>query len=100
MTSPAVIPPESERQFMAAVVDMAKRLGWAVWHQYDSRHSAAGWPDLFLLRPPRALAIECKTERGRVSGAQKACLALLALCGIEVHVFRPSQKQEIAAVLR
>jgi hypothetical protein len=90
---------ESEKQFQAAVVDLARRLGWRVFHPWLSLHSASGWPDLFMVRPPRAIAAELKAERGVVSAAQRGWLADLARAGVETHIWWPSQKQEIAEVL-
>lgn len=85
----------TERELMALVTRLAQLLGWCVYHQFDSRHSRAGWPDLFLLHPGntergRAIAIELKRERGRVTPAQAHTLALLALAGIPAYVMRPS----------
>lgn len=94
------IPPESERQFQAAVLQLARLHRWAAYYVHDSRHSPAGWPDLILLRPPRAVAAELKREDGIVRVDQDVCLALLAACGIESYIWRPSQKQEIAEILR
>lgn len=46
--------------------------------------------DLYLLRPGRALWIELKSERGRLSPQQEAFVELLRQAGQEVHVFRPA----------
>lgn len=47
-------PPVSEKQFMAAVVRLAKEQRWMVFHPYDSRKSPGpGYPDLTLARLPR-----------------------------------------------
>lgn len=91
---------ESEKQFMAAVVDLARVLGWSCFHTYLSIRSESGFPDLLLVRPPRLIFAELKSSRGRLSPAQTAWLALLkAVPCAEVHVWRPEDKQRIADVL-
>lgn len=95
-----LLPPEPEKQFQAAVVQLAKLNGWATYHAYDSRRSASGMPDLLLVKPPRLIFAELKSSRGRLSPAQTAWLALLkAVPCAEVHVWRPEDKQHIAAIL-
>ena len=37
---------ETEKGFQAAVVELARLRGWLVYHTYDSRRSAKGFPDL------------------------------------------------------
>lgn len=102
------IPPESEQQFQAAVIALAAVHGYLIYHTHDSRRSQAGFPDLFLCRPARrgdakpsrVLALELKTEKGKASRAQQLWIDSLNLCGIPAYVFRPSQKQQIAEILR
>jgi hypothetical protein len=43
----------TEKQFTGQVVQLARMLGWRVYHPWLSVHSAAGFPDLVLCRPPR-----------------------------------------------
>lgn len=38
---------------------------------FDSRHSAAGFPDCVFVRAPRMLLVEFKSERGELSDAQR-----------------------------
>lgn len=101
---------ESERQFQGAVLDLARRLGWKVAHFHDSRRQvrrsdgsyrtigdgdAKGFPDLVLIRPPRLLIVELKTDKGRVRPEQHAWLHSLGLVQIasggvvEACVWRP-----------
>jgi hypothetical protein len=78
----------SEKQFMALVTDIAERLGWAVYHPFDSRRSTAGFPDLTLVRPPRLVFVELKVGTYQPTDAQLAWLDLLAQCGVEAYVMR------------
>ena len=92
----------TEKAWQATVRRIAEVNGWheASW-TWNSRHSAPGWVDLFLLRSPRAVAIECKTDspRSKVTLEQEATLSQLKACGIEAYVFRPSQVEELDRVL-
>ncbi|MGD0386400.1 MAG: VRR-NUC domain-containing protein [Solirubrobacteraceae bacterium] len=80
----------TEKQFQQQVVDWARFNHWLVYHPHDSRHSAAGFPDLALVRDGRLVFAELKTARGRVSVAQHEWLAALAASGCETHVWRPA----------
>ena len=53
-----------ERELLAAVIDLARLRRWLCYHTHDSRHSAAGFPDLLLVRGRRLMAAELKTARG------------------------------------
>ncbi len=90
----------SEKEFQAAVVGLARLRGWLVYHTLRSEGSAAGYPDLTLVRPPRVVFIELKPQKGRPSAEQRHWLMLLEQCpGVEVHLFRPSEWDELVEVL-
>ena len=40
----------TEKQWQALVQETAQLAGWMAYHTYDSRRSAAGFPDLVLAR--------------------------------------------------
>ncbi len=64
-------------------------------------NSPAGELDLRMIRPPRYLCVELKTEKGRLSEEQRATLLLLQACpALEVYVWRPSDLDEIERVLQ
>ncbi|WP_051914002.1 VRR-NUC domain-containing protein [Thermorudis peleae] len=81
---------------------MRRLLGWQVYHTWISVRSPAGFPDLVLAKPGRPLILtELKTERGKLSPAQEAWLAVLQqVPGIIVRVWRPSDWDEIVAALQ
>lgn len=86
--------PESDWQW--TVVDYARLMGWIDYHTFDSRKSAAGFPDLLLIRPPELVVVELKAERGRVTTAQECWLDLFRLVpGVDVYVWRPSDWSEV-----
>ena len=93
--------PTPERDWQATVVEAAERLGWRVYHTYDARRSHPGFPDLVLVRPPRLRVCELKGDRGRLTPEQRAWLADLTACGVEVAVWRPADDWDaIVAALR
>lgn len=91
---------QSEKAWQAQVVTLAHLRGWEVYHTFDARRSAAGFPDLVLVRPPTVWFVEVKTDTGRVSPVQQSWLDVLALCdGVSVGVWRPAMWPEIDAYL-
>ena len=91
----------SEKAFQATIRQFAQLKGWADYCVWDSRHSPPGWPDLVLVRPPRIVIAELKTETGRLSAAQRKTIALLLGCpGVETFLWRPSDWESIEEVLR
>lgn len=95
----SVKPAMTEREFQQQVVDLAGLTGWLVYHTHDSRHSAQGWPDLVLVRPPELIFAELKTETGRLSTAQKEWLEALTGSGQRACVWRPADFDAIVAAL-
>ena len=99
MTSPRVLP-ESEADWERVVVDLAAFRGWRRYHPFLSVRSAHGFPDETLVRPPRVVFAELKSERGRLTVAQREWLGLLADCpGVEVYVWRPSDWPDVQRIL-
>lgn len=90
-----------EADFQAQVVELAETLGWACWHDNDSRRNRAGLPDLELLRGATMLRLELKTEKGIVSPAQEAYIdRLKQIKFVYAAVCRPRHWDEIAETLR
>ncbi len=89
----------TEAQFQRQVVDLAELYGYRCHHPWISIHSSSGWPDIALFRPGRFLLAELKTQRGKLSPAQHDTIDLLRLAGVEVHIWRPSQLEEIREIL-
>ena len=89
----------TEKQFQAQVIDMAKIFKWTYYYTYSSKRSPAGFPDLVLVRE-KVMFRELKTDKGRVSPAQKAWGVKLADAGSDFAVWRPSMLDEIYKELR
>lgn len=99
-------PVMTERQLQDAVLSCARLFGYRAYHPWRSDHSAAGWPDLALVRaragePPRLLFAELKSANGKLSGEQQAWLDDLGRVAdyatmlgqpalVSVHVWRPA----------
>lgn len=100
---------QTERELQEAVTTLARMLGYSVAHFNDSRRQvrprvfvgdrdAKGWPDLVLCRG-RLIIAELKREDGKLTTAQRQWIDALSLAGAEVCVWRPSDWDEIVAVL-
>ena len=92
----------SEKDFQQTVIDMFNCAGWLVFHPYDSRRSAYGFPDLTMVSPNgRLVFAELKTEKGKVTNYQKTWLDRLNINteGYEAYLWRPSDMPQIELVL-
>lgn len=82
--------------------------GWRWYHAPDNRpgrngfiqNVRAGYPDLTALRGTRTLGIELKRQTGKTTPEQDTWLADMAAAGWETYVWRPSDMEEIARVLK
>jgi hypothetical protein len=79
-----------ERDLQAAVVDLARTLGFLTYHTHDSRRSQPGFPDLVLCHPRSGalLFAELKDARRKVTPEQDEWLRALAVRGV-AFVWRP-----------
>ncbi len=91
----------SEADFERQVLELARLLRFRVYHTWLSSHSAAGFPDLVLVKPPHVVFAELKSDTGQLSPAQEAWIDALSRCpGVRAFVWRPSDWDQIVAVLR
>ena len=80
----------SERQLQEAIIEAAELHRWMVYHTYDSRRSKAGFPDLMMVRDGVLLALEMKTESGRLTPEQTEWIdALQSVPGVKAALVRP-----------
>ena len=84
----------TEKQFQAKVIDMAKIFKWTYYHTYSSKRSPVGFPDLVLVRD-KVMFRELKTDKGRLTSAQKAWGDNLTEAGADYAVWRPSMMTDI-----
>lgn len=93
-----------EAELRAMVIRAAKFGGWLVTSMHDSRKQTwgtdRGWPDLFLAKPGypgggRAMALELKTQTGRLTVHQQLWLGSLRDAGIDARVIRPADYEAL-----
>lgn len=92
----------SEESFASAVVELARLLGYRlIYHTYDSRRSAAGFPDLILVHPARGwiAALELKSSKGVSTPMQDDWVASLNACGVPAFIVWPCDFEAVRALL-
>lgn len=89
----------TEKALQATVVKFAQQRGWLVYHTYDSRRSAPGFPDLCLVRGPSLMFVELKSEKGRLKKEQGEWRDALELAGQAWHLWRPADLDEAFSIL-
>lgn len=89
----------TERDWQAQVLAIASAANWLTYHTHDSRRSTAGFPDLTLVRGPRMIFAELKTQKGRVTVEQQKWLDALGAASVEVYLWRPADVDEVVATL-
>lgn len=60
-----------------------------------------GFPDLVLVRPPRVIFAELKSEKGSLALEQEDWFTQLCACdGVETYLWRPRDLDDIVKVMR
>jgi len=91
----------TEKAFEYQIKDLAKLFGWQYYHPFLSKWSERGFPDVTLLRPPRLIFAELKSDKGRLSPAQAHWLwELRKVPCAEVYIWRPRHIERIAEIPR
>ena len=93
----------TERDWQTRVIDAAKLFGWRYAH-FRSARTAKGWktamegdkgfPDLVLVKPPRVIFVELKSDQGKLSIEQFNWMTALEAGNVEAYVWRPENWQE------
>jgi len=90
----------SEKELSQQVRQLAALKGFKVYHTFLSLYSDVGFPDLCIAKEGRLIFAELKTEKGKLSAAQKDWLEILSATGAcEVYLWRPSSWDEIVSAL-
>ena len=93
-----VMPPMTESELLAAVLELAAFAGFRchhvrpAWSQRGYRtplQGDKGFPDLCLCGHKRLLIVELKSEDGEVTPEQWLWIEALTLAGIEAYIWRP-----------
>jgi hypothetical protein len=104
----------SEAEFRAQVDELAAMYGWlwmhvdplrgkgGIWRTPTHGSLGKGWPDSLYVHPRarRILFIEFKCEIGKASDDQVRVLGVLMAAGLEAYIWRPSDIEQIAEVLK
>lgn len=99
----------TEKQLREQIRDLTKIYGWRMAFTQFSMMSPKGFPDLCLVRPPRLIFAELKSEKGKTSPDQDLWLADLRAASpdghdgtqfFEVYLWRPHDIVKIAEILR
>lgn len=94
----------TEKQFESQVKDLAKIFHVdKYYHPFLSKWSEKGFPDCTIIKVPRLIFAELKSEKGKLSPAQAEWLELLRQCKtVEAYLWRDGEEalEEIAEVLR
>lgn len=104
-------PPISEKDFQKTVIDMAHLFGWRVAHFRPAmtkrgrwvtpvQADGAGFPDLIMIRRNVILAVELKSERGKVSVKQQEWIDAFEKAGVETFTWKPEHFSAIEEILR
>src|SRR5436190_21301303 len=99
-----------EQSFQTVVVEVARLAGWRVAHFRPARTKngwktpvtadGAGWPDLVLVRPPRLIFAELKSETGELRPNQTEWLDVLRLLpSAETYLWRPKDWDALVEIL-
>jgi hypothetical protein len=112
MRGAAVVTPAeawTEEHVLSGLLDTFQIAGWLAFHSRRTDlgvaqgTGAVGLPDILAVHPyyGELVAIECKSERGRLSVEQWAWIWALRNAGVTAVVCRPSDYDRcIAAILR
>jgi hypothetical protein len=91
---------QTEAQFQATVLAVARVRGWLVYHVPDSRRSTPGFPDLVMARDGDVIFAELKLDGKKPTPAQQAWLDALPAALVGVYCWTPSQWTEIEERLK
>jgi VRR-NUC domain len=100
----------TEAVWQQQVIELAHLLGWVHMHvrrtigkgnKWTTATSVKGFPDLLLWHEgqQRVMAVELKTETGKLTVEQTEVLRSLGAAGMETYVWRPSDLEAAQAVL-
>ena len=89
-----------ERDLLAQVLAVAQMYRWRTYHTHTSRHSAAGFPDLTMVRGNRLVFAELKRVGKAATADQRGWLVDLACVpGVEAYVWTAEDLDMAAKVL-
>ncbi len=90
-------------------IELFRRLGWLVYHTHNSRNSEPGMLDLILVKAPRIIFAEIKSQKGKLTKSklnkhgrlmpgQEDWFEQLQGCPVESYIWRPSDWENIVKI--
>jgi len=99
LEAPADVIRQTERAWQRTVEEAARWLGYRTFHVEFSFGSVRGFPDLIIMGKGRVVFAELKSERGKTTADQDEWLTFLDAEGLESHLWRPSNWDDVIKVL-
>jgi len=94
----------TEDELLKAITDAMTAHGWIWTHHRRSDRAQLmghpGLPDIIAARGRRAMALELKSAKGKVSEDQRKWLAVLSDAGLEAEVVRPDDLNRVLEWLK
>jgi len=92
----------TEADLREQIRDLCKLFGWRFLFTWTSIHSPKGMLDLLLINAEqkRAIFAELKSEKGKMTPEQQEVFDMLKACGEEVYLWKPSDIERVAEILR
>lgn len=99
----------TEADFLNQIIELAHLYQWRVQHVRPAWSNKgwrspiqgdSGFPDLVLMKPPRVILAEVKSNKGRLSPEQRDWVTALDICpGVETYIWRPRMWDDIVEIL-
>ena len=91
----------TEREWQSQVCRLLDLYRWGWYHTHRSDRSRPGYPDLTAWHPDHGVIwAELKTATGKPTPDQTRVIAELRAAGARVYIWRPSDADEVARILR
>jgi hypothetical protein len=94
----------TESDLLDAITEAATFCGWRWFHLANDQRTVfrghVGWPDLFMVKGSRVLALELKRQGNKPTGSQTAWLDALNQTSIQAHVIYPDDLDTVLEWLR
>lgn len=89
----------TEKEFTRQVEELAAIYHWKYYHTWTSIHSPKGFVDVVMVKGERLIFAELKSDKGELTAYQQEWLEALGATSAEVHVWRPSDFNNIVSIL-
>ena len=93
---------QSEREFQAQLIKVVEMLGGLVYHTYDSRRSARGYPDLTIVlkNGPARRVIWAELKAGKKQPTDSQWIWLRGLPDHQAYLWRPDDWDDAVRIIQ